>query len=573
MTDATPCSASERQLELIQRVGRIGYWEWQTGSGLAPLDERGARLLEDICGITSTAALSLPDVMSETERQHFTAALEQAVAKRLTLNIEIRIARPGHTDAYLLVHGTPLDADADGGGATFAGTFQDITRSRQVEIEREETITQLYALLGSMPTGVTLFDDDLRLLFWNEPIYEILGLPRSAVYRFARFEDLIRYPAMRGEYGPGDPEQLIRDRAEVARRFEAHSFERPGRDGRILQVDGYPFRFGGKVSGFVTTYTDITQRKITEDQLTRQNNVLTTIIDNFPGAISLFDADLRMAACNEQFKTLLELPDELMGRDVVMFEDLIRFNAKRGEYGNGDIEETVAAIVARARQFEAHKFERVRPSGLAVEVRGTPLPGGGFVTIYIDITERKRAEERIRLMALHDPLTKLPNRLNCNDQIEQALERANDKSQGFALMFLDLDGFKKVNDTWGHDIGDLLLIHVAACLKACVRETDIVARLAGDEFVILLHGIDTPERIGSIADEIVTSLSTPCTLNGNTVKVGTSIGIALFPEHGRTREELLKAADTAMYAAKSSGRGTWRVATRTSETDKAVKLP
>lgn len=428
--------------------------------------------------------------------------------------------------------------------------------------EREELIAQLNALLGSLTLGVTAFDEDLRLIFWNEPIYDILELPHEAVYRHVPFADLIRYPARRGEYGPGEPEDLVQQRVALARRFEQHRIERTNRNGRTLLIEGYPMKFGSKTNGFVTTYTDITERKQVEEKLSRQNDILRTIIDNFPGAISLFDADLRMVSSNQQFRTLLELPDALFEKADTGLEDFIRFNAQRGEYGAGDPEEQTAAAVARARNFQAHKMERQRPNGQWLEVRGTPLPSGGFVSIYIDITERKRAEERIRVMALHDALTGLPNRLNINDQIDQALERAHTSGKRFALLFLDLDGFKKVNDTLGHDAGDELLVKVATELKAAVRETDVVARLGGDEFVVLLHDLEHVTPATTIATEIVRRLSMPFPLAKAEVRIGTSIGIALYPEHDTHREGLLKAADEAMYAAKAGGRGAWRLASR-----------
>jgi diguanylate cyclase (GGDEF)-like protein len=217
--------------------------------------------------------------------------------------------------------------------------------------------------------------------------------------------------------------------------------------------------------------------------------------------------------------------------------------------------------MARAHKFEAHQIERTRPDGRVLEIRGMPLAGGGFVTTYMDITERKRAEERIRAMALYDGLTGLPNRLNFTDHLEQAIERAQASGQHFALLFLDLDGFKQVNDRLGHDMGDELLVRVAVQLKNAVRETDVVARLGGDEFVVLLHDVesahaDIPE---TVAADIVGRLAVPFRLGiaGTEAHIGASIGIALYPGHGDNREDLLKAADDAMYAAKAAGRGTW----------------
>jgi PAS domain S-box-containing protein len=158
-------------------------------------------------------------------------------------------------------------------------------------------------------------------------------------------------------------------------------------------------------------WRDITERKSNEEKLLRQNNMLAAIIENFPGGISLFDADLRLAAHNDTFKHLMGLPESLFEKPGVRFEDLIRYNALRGDYGPGDPEQQVAATVARARNFQAHKFERVRPNGVALEIRGEPLAGGGFVTTYVDITERKQAEE-----ALH----------KSEERWKFALEGAND---------------------------------------------------------------------------------------------------------------------------------------------------
>ncbi|MBI4985246.1 MAG: diguanylate cyclase [Rhodocyclales bacterium] len=307
-------------------------------------------------------------------------------------------------------------------------------------------------------------------------------------------------------------------------------------------------------------WRDVTARKNIEGKLLRQNDVLKTIIENFPGAISLFDADLRLAAHNDQFKKLFDLPDFLFEKPELDFEDIIRYNVGRGEYGPGDPEQQVAAIVARARNFQPHKIERVRPNGVALEIRGMPLSRGGFVTTYIDITERRNADERIRAMAMTDALTGLPNRLNLNEKVDQSIERAAAKEYRFALLFLDLDRFKKVNDTLGHDAGDELLTRVAAQLVAAVRETDVVARLGGDEFVVVLHDIENNSIPAEIAEGIIYRLGVPFNLTKGEAQIGTSIGIALYPEHGRTREALLRAADEAMYSAKKVGRGTWSLA-------------
>jgi len=548
--------AEKRQLELIQRVGRVGYWEYDPATRAMVLPLASQQLLRSVVGSEREPCQSLLEALSEPERRRLHSALDQAHARRLPFNLELRLSDGTPEPAHLVVRGAPLSAND--GAPSLAGTFQDITQSKRIENEREQVITQMQALLDALPQGVSVMDRDLRLILWNRRFFEILGLPQSLVYRYARFEDLILYNAMRGEYGPGDPQEQVQDFVARARAFQPHRFERHQTGGGTLLVEGSPFTFGGEVSGFVTTYSDITERKRTEEQLTRQRDVMKTIIDNFPGAISLFDGDLRMAACNEQFRILLDLPPHLFEKSDVHFEDFIRFNAQRGEYGPGDVDQLTAARLETARNFQSHHIERARPGGKWLEITGTSIPSGGFVTSYIDITERKKAEERIRVLALQDTLTGLPNRLNLNEQLEQALQRAQTGEPGFAVLFLDLDGFKKVNDSCGHDVGDALLVRVAQTLRTVVRQTDVVARLGGDEFVVLLHDTTDDATVVALADQIVQGIGEPCVLLGHAVQVGASIGIAVHPRDGVTREGLLKAADQAMYGVKSHGKGGYR---------------
>jgi diguanylate cyclase (GGDEF)-like protein/PAS domain S-box-containing protein len=324
----------------------------------------------------------------------------------------------------------------------------------------------------------------------------------------------------------------------------------------------------GEERGLIGVIVDITARKSIEEKLLRQNNMLSAIIDNFPGAVSVFDADFRLAAHNDQFKRLLEFPDSLFEKPDLCFEDFIRYNAARGEYGPGDIEQQVAANMVRARNFQPHQFERVRANGTALEIRGMPLPGGGFVTIYIDITERKRMEDQVRQLAFYDALTKLPNRRLLDDRLSQTMAASKRSGGHGALMFLDLDNFKPLNDTHGHVVGDLLLIEVAHRLRSCVRETDTVARFGGDEFVVILTSLNArkAQSISNaeiVAEKIRVRLAEPYVLTikregeaETTVEhlCTTSIGVALFIGHEASQNEILKRADAAMYQAKQAGR-------------------
>ncbi len=382
-----------RQMELIQRIGRIGYWEYDPEEKSISLAQLSLDLLAFIVGHPLNAGRPFMDALCDAERNRLQNALDQAVAKRLPLNIELKLATGDGELSFIVVRGTPVEADQ--GSLRFAGTFQDITREKHREADHEKVITQLQALLDALPQGVSVIDKDLRLILWNQRFHEILGFPKSMVFRHARFEDFIRFNAVRGDYGPGDSEEQVQAMVSRAREFLPHRFERRLTDGRTVQVEGFPFTSGGEISGFVTTYTDITDQKRTEEQLTRQRDVMKSVIDNFPGGISLCDADLRFTTYNDQFMELLDFPPALFAKGWVDFEDLVRFNVNRGEYGPGNAEEQVQAVIARARNFQAHRMERGRPNGRWLEIRGTPIASGGFVSSYIDITERKRIEAEL----------------------------------------------------------------------------------------------------------------------------------------------------------------------------------
>ena len=282
--------------------------------------------------------------------------------------------------------------------------------------------------------------------------------------------------------------------------------------------------------------------------------MLEAVVENFPGGISLFDRDMKMIFCNQHLKDMLEYPASLFTHGFPKLEDLFLFNAMRGEYGPGNPHDHVARRVALLAERRAHVYERTRPNGMVVEVRGMPLEGGGFVTTYFDVTEQRRTQALIAHMAHHDGLTGLPNRALFLDRLQNALALA--KRIGLlAVHYLDLDGFKKVNDTFGHRAGDELLSAVAQRLSGSVRENDTVARLGGDEFTVLQTGIKNSSDATILAERIINIFERPFRLQSCTSKVGVSIGIALAPIHARTTDDVLTKADTALYLSKAGGRG------------------
>ena len=189
-------------------------------------------------------------------------------------------------------------------------------------------------------------------------------------------------------------------------------------------------------------------------------------------------------------------------------------------------------------------------SYLQLEYQNEPAVLGWFY----DITDRKEMEEQVQHLAYHDPLTDLPNRMLFTDRLQQALATAKRDQAQLALMFIDLDKFKPVNDTHGHNVGDLLLKEVAQRIHDCLRESDTVARIGGDEFVVLLPVIRVAQDALEVAEKIRCALNQPFELAGHSLSISSSTGIAIYPEHGDEEKQLIKNADDAMYYAKSIGR-------------------
>lgn len=406
-------------------------------------------------------------------------------------------------------------------------------------------------MLDHLPVGICLFDRDYRLLAINRLLVDMLDFPSSMFESsLPTLEELTFFNALRGEYGAGDPHEQTRERMALARQGHAHRFQRTRPNGQVLEIIGAPLPKGG----FISIYTDITEQKIIEQELRRQSEVFQTLVDNIPGGVTLFGADQRLLAYNKEYARLLDFPPELFEENPTL-ERFFRYNAARGEYGNGDAEAQVQQLLQRARQHQAHQFKRTRPNGTILEVRGLPLADGGFVTIYTDVTEQHRAAEAIERLAHRDILTGLANRYTLEARLDQLVADAHRHDRRLAVMFLDMDNFKAINDTLGHGIGDQFLCEIARRLSGTVRENDIVARLGGDEFVVVLAEVADPQDAATVASKIIAALNQPIEIDRHALRASASIGICFYPQDGRDRGALMQSADIAMYHAKNAGKG------------------
>jgi diguanylate cyclase (GGDEF)-like protein len=290
------------------------------------------------------------------------------------------------------------------------------------------------------------------------------------------------------------------------------------------------------------------------DVLRERVKMLEAVIDNFPGGILLTDKDLEVVLCNQQQRQLLQYPSSLFESGNPTLRELFHFNAARGEYGPGDVNEIVSQKMDLVRQRVAHIFERVRPNGRVIEIRGTPLAAGGFVSSYTDVTENRHKQASIAAMAFTDSLTGLSNRMHFDDRLVHAFAFAK-RGEHFAVHFIDLDDFKPINDAHGHDAGDVVLKEIVKRLKTVVRETDTIARIGGDEFVIIQTKVMELKDAQHLADRILDSIHLPINCAGKVLNVGASIGVSLSNMAPVEPNQVLKQADSAMYDSKKRGKG------------------
>ena len=290
-----------------------------------------------------------------------------------------------------------------------------------------------------------------------------------------------------------------------------------------------------------------------QHQLEKQR--LDTAINNMTQGLLMFDASRRLVVANQRYIEMFGVSTDVVKPGCTL-PQLLRHRKETGSFA-GDVDEYCANLYGKLAQGKVFQNILDATDGGAIQVSYRPLRRGGWVTTLEDITERRRVEERITHLAHYDALTDLPNRTLFHEQLKRELARIVPGEQ-LAVLYIDIDEFKSINDTLGHLIGDQLLKSVAVSLGHCVSGADFVARLGGDEFAIVQTAVKTVDDVIDLATRVLDAIRKPYECLGHQVTTDASIGIALAPQHGTDLDQILKNADLAMYAAKSAGRRTYR---------------
>ncbi|MEW6648014.1 MAG: diguanylate cyclase [Pseudomonadota bacterium] len=419
--------------------------------------------------------------------------------------------------------------------------------------ERQQAEAQLRLFIESSGEGIIGMNLQGLCTLVNPEALRMLGMARPDDLLGQPLHELIHYSYADGRVHPVEEcalhatlrsGRVVHDDSDVFWRQDGSSFP--------VEYRSHPLHTDGRLLGAVVTFSDITARKQAETQLRK----LSSAVEHSPASAIITDSEGNIEYVNPRFVEMTGyLPEEVIGQNPRMWQSGITplktyqrlwATIKGGEVWHGE-------VLNKAK--DGHLFwENARIS----PIKNDDGVITHFVAVKEDITERKAQEEIIWRQAHYDGLTGLPNRELFAMRLEQALNQADLSEAQAGLLYIDLDGFKQVNDSFGHAAGDTLLREAARRLLTCVRDSDTVARLGGDEFAMVLAQVHGVSGAQVVAQKVLQVLMQPFQLHEQGVTLSASVGIVLYPDDGDTADALLRHADTAMYRAKEAGRNAFR---------------
>ncbi len=442
----------------------------------------------------------------------------------------------------------PVTHHGEAAGAVIIG--RDMRDRKRADRELRQAFTLLESTLDSTADGILVVGDGSKIFTYNRRFAEMWRVPQAILdgrddrQLLSFLTDQIAAPdeftrAVSALYSQPEAESFDLLEFRDGRRFERYSI------GRMLE--GLNIR--------VWSFRDVTARFAAEAAMRESEVRYRLLFEQNAAGVCVTRLDGEIVDCNGTFAGMLGYRrNELVGRDVA---DLY---AQRLEH------DELAQMLHDATTLNGVEIELRKNDGSPMWVlQNLALVGSGdsavIHTTLVDISDRKRAEEQIEFHAYHDVLTHLPNRRLFTDRLARDLTRCKRSGMALAVMFIDLDHFKTINDSMGHTAGDELLLEMSHRLQKCVREDDTVARLGGDEFTIILSDLRHPENAAAVAQKVLESVQVPMPIAGVPVEMSASVGIAIYPEDGGDAETLLRNADSAMYRAKESGRNNYQLCT------------
>ena len=541
---------SEERLEIAAQASQSGLWDWDIANSAAYFSPR----FKEILGYPGNAEFQtlffFSDRLHPEDRERAMTRMARCVDADEPFDCEYRLRRADGT--YVWVHGRGRAVrDARGVTVRFAGSIIDISDRKAVEERLRESEGHFRHLVETANDLVWAVDRDGRWTYLS---------PRATRQIFGCEPEDMLTERLVDSQTEADRDRTAAMLARVMNDGTASHFETVHRNRKggdvVLSLNATPLRNArGAIVGVTGTATDITELKAKEHELSEALGEQRLIFDAVSEGLALVRNRV-VQKCNAKFAELLGYaPGELAGQPT------LTFYADPAEWDY--VGRQSRAAMGQGRVYESELLVRRKDgSTFWCELRGRAIDPDsveeGSIWVMFDISARKEREQRIQHLADHDALTGLLNRRLLEDRLQQSITLARRNDALVAVMLIDLDGFKAVNDQFGHLMGDYALRTVARRLRECVRESDTVARLGGDEFVVLLSGQRVPEDSSLVAEKILSGLTEPVAAGGRRFEIGASIGISIYPRDGTTPEALLKHADAAMYRVKEAGKNRYQ---------------
>jgi PAS domain S-box-containing protein len=383
---------SESRYSLVEQAITEGIYEWLIEESTLNASTRMKQIFGFKGGKEAFTNWNWNERVHPDDFERYTDALtEHFKGHTDSYECEYRVRDESGQYCWLLDRGVCI-RDDKGRALRLIGAVTDLTEHVKRETELAEKTTILESILENMDQGISLVNKDLNVIAFNQKFLTLLDFPPEKFQVGYHMSEAFRYNAERGEYGPGDMEQQVEERLELARKFESHHFERVRPDGTVIEIHGLPLP---DKDGFVTTYTDVTSLRRAERELAKKEAQLRVALDNMPGGMMLVDSDQNYVLFNQQYVDMHDFPDDLIkiGTNV---RDEMEFQSRRGDFGKGDVQDMVESALDVYRGTEAVSWERTILEGRTLQFLTARTPDGGNTTIVTNITERKRAEEKLK---------------------------------------------------------------------------------------------------------------------------------------------------------------------------------
>ena len=558
LRDITHRKELEQEMALIQKgfyqaeaIAHLGHWRWEISANQLYWSTEIFNIFGvDMDHFTTTYEGFLEHVHPD-DRGHVDSAVQNALHKGVhDYEIIHRVIRSDNGEQRIVHERASLERDTHGNAIRMLGIVQDITLVEQARLALQQSETQVRLLLNSTGEGIFGIDPHGSCCFCNPAAARMFGFPSAELLVGQPIHELIHHSQR-----DGTPciQSVCPIFGGAASRQSAHGedeyFWRADGSGFAVEYDIHPIRDSdGTLTGSVCVFSDITVRLATEARQTQ----LAAVVESAPLSIMITNSDAILEYVNRA----------LLRQTGYQREELIGQHARIMASGKTPIEtykDLWQTIQAGRVWHGTFVNKRCNGSEIIEEAWISPIKDKHdtithYVAVKQDVTERKHLEEKIWFQATHDDLTGLPNRNLFRDRLDRELAHAVREKSSLGLLFIDLDGFKAVNDTQGHEMGDLLLRQVAARIEVAVRDSDTVSRLGGDEFTVILPRVQSRADAMGVADKVLEALRRPFPLRGWEARISGSIGVALFPDDAKDTESLLNRADDLMYRVKDRGR-------------------